>query len=110
MAQNIKLIVFPAKELEKTKALFKKYLNVEPYADTPYYVGFKTGDFEIGLDPHGSSVIGYIDVSDIKSSIKDMLEAGGTIHQDVKNEGGGLLIAQIKDASGNILGFRQSSQ
>jgi len=107
MAQNIKLIVYPAKDLAGAKALFGKFLGVEPYVDGPYYVGHKLGDLEVGLDPNGQTVVAYIDVADIKATLQTLLEAGATTHQDINNVGGGLLIAQVKDANGNILGLRQ---
>jgi hypothetical protein len=28
-------------------------LGVAPYVDAPYYVGFKVGELEVGLDPNG---------------------------------------------------------
>jgi predicted enzyme related to lactoylglutathione lyase len=108
MAQNIKLIVYPAKDLEGAKALFGKFLGVKPYADAAYYVGYRLGDLEVGLDPHGQAVIAYIDVADIKATLPTLLEAGATMHQDIKDVGRGLLIAQVKDANGNVLGLRQS--
>ncbi len=36
-----------------------------------------------------------------------MTKAGAVIVQDVKEVGGGLLIATFKDADGNVVGFRQ---
>jgi len=108
MAQNIKLIVYPVKDLEEAKTLYDKFLGVEPYADSPYYVGYKLGDLEVGLDPNGQAVVGYIDVTDIKGYLQTLLDAGATMHQDVKDVGQGLLIAQVKDANGNVLGLRQS--
>jgi predicted enzyme related to lactoylglutathione lyase len=106
MAQTIKLLVYPAKDLEGAKTLFGKYLGVQPYADAPYYVGYKVDDLEIGLDPRGQAVVSYIEVADIKSQLKTLLDAGGTLQQDIKDVGGGLLIAQVKDANGNVLGLR----
>src|SRR4051812_6714948 len=97
MAQDIKLIVYPAKDLEAAKTLYGKFLGVEPYADTPYYVGYKLNDLEVGLDPNGQAVIGYIDVDDVKSYLQTLLDAGATMQQDIKDVGGGLLIAQVKD-------------
>ena len=108
MTQSIKLIVYPVKDLEGAKTLYGKFLGVKPYADAPYYVGYKLGDLEVGLDPNGQAVVGYIDVADIKSYLQTLLDAGATTHQDIKDVGGGLLIAQIKDANGNVLGLRQS--
>lgn len=37
-----------------------------------------------------------------------LVDAGGETVQDVKDVGGGLLIATVKDAAGNTLGLRQS--
>jgi predicted enzyme related to lactoylglutathione lyase len=108
MAQNIKLIVYPVKDLEAAKTLYGKFLGVEPYADGAYYVGYKLDNLEVGLDPNGQAVIGYIDVDDIKAYMQTLLDAGATMHQDIKDVGEGLLIAQVKDADGNVLGLRQS--
>jgi predicted enzyme related to lactoylglutathione lyase len=35
-----------------------------------------------------------------------MIEVGAEVVQDVKEVGDGLLIAQVKDADGNIIGLR----
>lgn len=108
MTQNIKLIVYPVKDLKEAKALYGTFLGVEPYVDGPYYVGYKLQDLEVGLDPNGQAVVSYIDVTDIKSYMQTLLDAGATMHQDAKDVGGGLLIAQVKDKDGNVLGLRQA--
>jgi len=110
MALNIKLIVYPVKDLKASKTLFSKYLGVEPYADVPYYVGYKLDDLEVGLDPNGQEVIGYVDVADIKSYLQVLVDAGATTYQDIKDVGGGLQIALVKDENGNVLGLRHSSK
>jgi predicted enzyme related to lactoylglutathione lyase len=108
MAQDVKLLVFPVKDIEKAKAFYSKYLGVEPYVEGPYYVGYRVGEQEVGLDPNSKvGPIGYVDVNDIKSSLEDMTKVGAEIVQDVKDVGGGMLIAQIKDADGNVVGLRQ---
>lgn len=108
MANNIPLIVFPVKDLAKAKDFYNTFLGTEPYVDGAYYVGYKVGDKEIGLDPNSTvGPISYIDVEDIKSSLQTMTEVGAEIVQDAKDVGGGLLIAQVKDADGNVVGFRQ---
>ena len=80
--------------------------------DSPYYVGFRVGDQEIGLDPNGhnqgmTGPIGYYQVDDIKQSLQSLLDAGGQVQQDVKDVGRGMLIASVKDADGNIIGLKQ---
>jgi predicted enzyme related to lactoylglutathione lyase len=107
MAENIKLLVYPAKDLDSSKAFFNTFLGVEPYVDSAYYVGYKLNELEIGLDPNGQAIIAYIDVHDVKESLQTFLGSGASIYQDIKEVGGGLLIAQVKDANGNVLGLRQ---
>jgi predicted enzyme related to lactoylglutathione lyase len=110
MAQNIKLIVYPVKDIEKAKSFYSKFLNTEPYLASPYYVGYKVGNLEVGLDPNSKlGPIAYTDVEDIKSSLQAMVKVGAEVVQDVKEVGGGLLIAQVKDVDGNVVGLRQQS-
>jgi len=108
MANKIKLIVYPVNDIQKAKTFYTKFLGVEPYADSPYYVGYKVEDLEVGLAPNTKvGPISYIDTSDIKASLKDMTDAGGEIVQDIKEVAKGLLIAQVKDEYGNVIGLRQ---
>jgi predicted enzyme related to lactoylglutathione lyase len=112
MSEGISLFVYPVKDLAQAKALYSKLLGVEPYADGAYYVGFRVGEQEIGLDPHGhnkgmTGPIGYWHVNDIQKSLQLLLDAGAHIQQEVRDVGGGTLIAWIKDADGNITGLMQ---
>lgn len=110
MVNTIKLIVFPVKDLDKAKTFYRSFLGVEPYIDGAYYIGYKVGDLEVGLDPNGQNVVSYIDVDDIESSLQKLEATGATVHTGVKNVGGGLLVAQVKDGDGNILRLRQQSK
>ncbi len=81
--------------------------------DEAYYVGFRVGDQEVGLDPHGHSQgmtgpVGYWHVDDINQSLKLLLDAGAETQQAIKDVGGGKQIASVKDADGNIIGLIQS--
>jgi hypothetical protein len=74
MAQNIKLIVYPVQDIEKAKAFYGKFLDAEPYVESAYYVGYRVGDQEVGLDPNSKlGPIAYTDVKDIKSSLQILL-------------------------------------
>ena len=109
MNQGVNTIIYPVSDIVKAKALFSNLLGVKPYTDQPYYVGFRIGDQEIGLDPNGhkGGVTDYFEVDNIKKSIQDLLSSGAQILQDVKDVGGGRLIAIVKDADGNLIGLRQ---
>jgi predicted enzyme related to lactoylglutathione lyase len=109
MANNIKLIVFPAKDLAKAKKFFSTYLGTEPYADGEYYVGYKLDDREVGLDPNGQAVVSYIDTDDIAASLKTLQDAGATVAMEPKDVGGGLMVAQV-ELDGNVVGLRQPAK
>lgn len=110
MNQGIRTVIYPIKDIARAKTLFSKLLGVAPYADTAYYVGFRVGDQEIGLDPNGhkAGMTAYYHVDDIKKSLQLLLDAGAQVGQQVKDVGGGKLIASAKDADGNIVGLIQS--
>ena len=112
MIQGIRLFIYPVRDIAQAKTLFSKLLGVQPYFDQPYYVGFKVGDQEIGLDPNGhkqgmTGPVGYWQVDDIKKSLQLLLDAGAQAQQEVKDVGGGKLTASVKDSSSNIIGLMQ---
>jgi predicted enzyme related to lactoylglutathione lyase len=84
-----------------------------PYPDQAYYVGFRVGDQEVGLDPHshGQGMTGpacYVQVDDIRESLKLLFDAGAQTKRAVSDVGGGKLIATVQDAGGNVTGLIQS--
>jgi predicted enzyme related to lactoylglutathione lyase len=108
--EGISLLVYPVEDIAKAKTLYRALLGTDPYVDGSYYVGFKAGEMEVGLDSHGKSSgpIAYRSVSDIKASLKELVEVGFVLDQDVRDVGGGMLIARVKDADGNTVGLRQA--
>ena len=112
MTSGIGTVIYPVKDLAQAKALYTRLLGVEPYADAPYYVGFKVEGQDIGLDPNGHSKgmtgpVGYFHVNNIKESLAELLDAGAQEVQGVTEVGAGRLIATVKDADGNIIGLLQ---
>lgn len=113
MSQGIRLIVYPVTDIARAKTLYATLLGTAPYADEAYYVGFRVGDQEIGLDPNGhdrgmTGPVGYWPVDDIRKSLQVLQDAGAQVQQDVNDVGGGKLIATVRDADGNIIGLVQS--
>ena len=110
MNHGITTVIYPVKGLEKAKALYGQLMGKAPYADSPYYVGWKLGKMDIGLDPNGHQAgltgpVSYYEVDDINASLQALQDAGGQLLQEVKDVGGGKLIASVKDADGNIIGI-----
>jgi predicted enzyme related to lactoylglutathione lyase len=108
MNQGVNTIIYPVKDVDQARALFGALLGVEPFTESPYYVGYMVGNQQIGLDPHGHEhgMTAYYDVDDLRSTLQALLNAGAQIVQDVKDVGGGGLIATVKDGNGNIIGLR----
>src|SRR2546428_11167898 len=101
MIQGIRLFIYPVKDLAQAKTLYSKLLGIEPYVAGTYYVGFKVGDQEIGLDPNGhkqgmTGPIDYWKVKDNKKRLQSLLAAGAKVQQQVKDVGGGRLIESVK--------------
>ena len=114
MSAAITTIIIPVKDLDQAKGLYGKLLGAEPYADAPYYVGFRVGDQEIGLNPHGhaegmTGPVGYVDVTDIQATIAELTAAGAQQQGDVRDVGAGNLVAVLADADGNPIGLRQKA-
>jgi predicted enzyme related to lactoylglutathione lyase len=112
MKQGIGLLVYSVRDLAGATTLFNALLGAEPYVQESYYVGYRVGGQEIGLDPNGHSngvagPIGYVEVDDIEKRLRSLLDAGAQLQQGVKDVGGGKLVASVKDADGNVVGIMQ---
>jgi predicted enzyme related to lactoylglutathione lyase len=110
MNQGIKTVIYPVKDIIQAKTLFTKFLEVEPYADQPYYVGFRINGQDIGLVPDSpeAGTTAFYHVDNIKQSLQVLIDAGAEIIQNIKNVGGERLIASVKDKDGNIIGLIQN--
>ncbi|MEU8142651.1 glyoxalase [Nonomuraea sp. NPDC048901] len=107
-----KMIIYPVSDLTKAKEVFTPLIGVEPYVDEVYYVGYRTGDQEIGLNPRGhrqgmAGPVCYWQVENIRQTLRRLLATGAVLRQDVTDVGGGRLVATIADADGNDLGLLQ---
>ena len=111
MSEGIKTVIYPVSDIARAKAAFSTVLGAEPVMDQPYYVQFNVNGQAIGLDPHGhkSGAIVYYHVTDIKGTLQALLDGGAQVDQDVKDVGGGRLIASVKDADGNLIGLLQDA-
>ena len=109
MSKGVRSVVYPVKDIDKAKVLFRELLGMEPYVDNAYYVGFKVGGLDVGLDPNGhkDGATVYYHVDDIRKSLKSLGDAGATAVQEIKDIGAGGLIASVRDESGNIIGLIQ---
>jgi predicted enzyme related to lactoylglutathione lyase len=105
-------VIYHVPDLEKAKEWYSLVLGQKPYFDEPFYVGFNVGGFELGLDPdmtgyaEGVGGVGaFWGVADAEAAFKRLLELGATSHEPVKEVGGGIRVATVKDPFGNLFGI-----
>jgi predicted enzyme related to lactoylglutathione lyase len=108
MNEGIKTIVVPVTDIAKAKALYSTLLGLEPYTDEAWYVGFRLGGIELGLDPNGhrqgmTGPIAYSYVDDIHATLQSLLDAGAVPTQEPTDVGGGMRRALVTDQDGNEL-------
>src|SRR5438105_10058399 len=107
MSAGFSTVLFPVKDPAPAKAVFTELLGAEPIADEPYYVGWRVAGQDLGLVPGGhdngmTGAVVYWDVEDIKASVERLIAAGATVAQQVRNVGGGKLVATMQDVDGNV--------
>jgi predicted enzyme related to lactoylglutathione lyase len=109
--KDVSLIVYAAADLTAAKRFFRALIGTDPYADSPQYVGYKSGDMEIGLVPDAEkrepAALPYWTVSDIAASVNALVDAGGSVVREIADVGYGLQVASVKDPNGAIVGLRQ---
>ena len=106
--KDLTLITYPAADMAKAKQFFGALIGADPYADSPYYVGYKSGDMEIGLVPsQGQGALAFWTVADIEESLKALVDAGGAVVQTPTDVANGLLVATVKEPGGTLVGLRQ---
>ena len=107
---GIKIVLHPVSDLDKAKAVYTALLDIDPQADSAYYVGYDAGGQHIGLVPGGggmSSPVAYWEVSDIEAKLAEVTEAGATVKESPHDVGNGRLVASFTDPDGNVLGLVQ---
>jgi len=98
-------------DLAAAKAWYSDVLELAPYFDEPFYVGFNVGGFELGIVPDSSAAgvrsesgVAYWGVADAKEAYARLLDKGATAFEPVQDVGGGVMIGAVRDPFGNILG------
>jgi predicted enzyme related to lactoylglutathione lyase len=113
MNKGVSTVIYPVSDLAIAKAIFSSLLGTGPAQDTPYYVGFRVAEQDIGLDPNGkgrgmTGATPFWDVDDIARAAAALAAAGAVLVEAAHDVGGGLLVAMLRDPDGNMIGLRQT--
>lgn len=113
MFLGLRTVKYDVQDVAKAKEWYGKVFGVQPYFDEPaYYVGYNIGGYELGLTPapkapskRDAAGVAYWGVDDIKAAYQRLLDLGATSVSDVQDVGGGILVAEVRDPFGNVLGI-----
>ena len=105
MFLGLRTVIYPARDLDRTKQWFTSLLGIEPYFDEPFYVGYDVGGYELGLDPSEQAAttgpVAYWGVADADAAVADLLARGADLRSPVAEVGGGIRVATVADPSGS---------
>ncbi len=106
MIQGLRTVIYPVNDVTKGKEWYAQVTGWAPYFDEPFYVGFSVGGFELGLIPDGApSADGsqaYWGVPDAAAELERLVGLGATVHEPVRDVGGGIKVGSVIDPFGNL--------
>ncbi len=109
MLLGLRTAIYPVTDLGLAKLWYEKVLNMKPYFDEPFYVGFSVGGFELGLLPSGTpATVGpqpLWGVANATAAFARLLALGATELEAVTEVGEGIKVAAVRDPFGNRLGI-----
>lgn len=110
MMQGLRTAIYHVPDLVEAKAWYSRILGFGPYFDEPFYVGFNVGGYELGLMPDGGTagrggVTVYWGVPDAEAALQELLQAGATLDDPVRDVGEGIKVATVLDPFGNVFGI-----
>jgi predicted enzyme related to lactoylglutathione lyase len=112
MFQGLRTVIYHVSDIDRAKAWYAKVLGFPPYFDQLFYVGFQVGGFELGLDPDPEAgkpgpggTVAYWGVENADGAWKRLLELGASPQSDVRDVGGGIRVAALRDPFGNVFGI-----
>lgn len=107
---GLRTVIYYVSDVTQAREWYTRAIGSAPYFDEPFYVGFNVGGFELGLDPNGERSAGeggttaYWGVKDVQESLNHLLEIGAELNESVKDVGGGIRVASVRDPFGNVFG------
>ena len=114
MLLGLRTAIYHTPDITAGKQWYTRVLDIAPYFDQPFYVGFNIGGYELGLDPDPSGRSGaggsvaYWRVDAIDEAVRHFVRAGATVTSAVQDVGDGIKVAKVADPFGNIIGLLEN--
>jgi len=118
MFLGLRTAKYEVADIAKAKEWYSKALGMQPYFDEPaFYVGYNVGGYDLGLVPapkaetkRAAAGVAYWGVEDAHGAYKRLIELGATPVEEVQDVGGGMLVGEVRDPFGNVLGIIYNPQ
>ncbi|MBA2250962.1 MAG: VOC family protein [Chitinophagaceae bacterium] len=111
MFKKLRSVIYHVNDLDQAKIWYQEITGIAPYFEEKFYVGFEINGSELGLDPDldkiipGNNSVAYWSVDNIEDKVEALLKKGALVIDEVKEVGGGIKVAIIKDPFGNAVGL-----
>ena len=109
MIRGLRTVAYHVTDLARAKAWYRDVLQIDPYFDEPFYVGFSVGGFELGLVPDGKpgpgGTVAYWRVADPAEALARLEAMGAPVREALQDVGGGIKVAAVADPFGNTFGI-----
>jgi predicted enzyme related to lactoylglutathione lyase len=113
MFLGLRTVKYEVADMAKAKEWYSKALGIQPYFDEPaFYVGYNVGGYDLGLVPapkaeakRAAAGVAYWGVEDAHAAYERLIELGATPVEAVQDVGGGMLVGEVRDPFGNVLGI-----
>lgn len=110
---GLRTAIYPVNNLAEAKRWYTQALDIAPYFDQPFYVGFAVGGFELGLISDGACstagpqpLWGVVSAAD---AVTQLLAIGATPLEAVTEVGAGIKVAAVIDPFGHRLGVIENA-
>jgi predicted enzyme related to lactoylglutathione lyase len=118
MFLGLRTAKYEVADMAKATEWYSKVLGIQPYFDEQaFYVGYNVGGYDLGLVPapkaetkRAAAGVAYWGVEDAHAAYKRLIELGATPVEEVQDVGGGMLVGEVRDPFGNILGIIYNPQ
>lgn len=109
MFLGLRTAIYPVNDLAAASQWYARALDLKPYFEQPFYVGFAVGGFEFGLVPDGTPGTAgpqpLWGVADAASAFARLITLGATPLDPVTEVGEGIRVGAVTDPFGNRLGI-----
>jgi lactoylglutathione lyase len=108
---GIRTVIYEVDNLGKAIDWYSKAFAIEPYVNTPEYVGFNIRGYELGLMPEheasqkGNNVLSYWGVDNVDKEYAHLIDIGAKPNTPITAVGGDIRLGTLIDPFGNVIGL-----